>query len=62
MFETIHLTPNEFEQCTALLINDKKNTHGKILFTLLKDIGEATHSQEIENKWIKEAFEEYLSE
>ena len=39
----------------------KKNSHGKINFILLKDIGKPMYDIEVENKLILESFNFYLS-
>ena len=44
-----------------LLIHDKKNSHGKINFLLLKDIGQPVYDLHVDNSLIKEAFEFYNS-
>lgn len=42
-----------------LLIHDKKNTHGKVLFTLLEEIGKATYNQEVPADLLEASFDYY---
>jgi 3-dehydroquinate synthase len=43
----------------ALLVHDKKNRGGKILFVLLEEIGKAVIDQEIPEALIYEALQDY---
>lgn len=61
MFESIVFTKNDIEICSTLLIHDKKNEEGRLLFTLLNNIGEGIINQSVESEWIEEAFNDYLS-
>lgn len=62
MFPTIVFNEKDAEICTELLNFDKKNEHGKVLFTLLNNLGHGIINQTIENQWIKEAFSDYIKE
>ncbi|MBC2840624.1 3-dehydroquinate synthase [Robiginitalea sp. SC105] len=42
-----------------LLIHDKKNTHGRVLFSLLERIGKAVYNQEVPAGILAEAFDYY---
>ena len=42
-----------------LLKHDKKNSHGKINFILLKEIGNPVYDIEVENKTIIDSFRYY---
>ncbi|HUH25829.1 MAG TPA: 3-dehydroquinate synthase, partial [Flavobacterium sp.] len=61
MYTPIVFNENDMELCTSLLIHDKKNENGKILFTLLQEIGEGVINQSVESEYIKEAFYDYSS-
>jgi 3-dehydroquinate synthase len=49
------------EAIEKLLIHDKKNEGGKVLFVLLTEIGKCTFNQTVEKEWIKAAFLDYKS-
>ena len=44
-----------------ILIHDKKNSHGKINFILLKEIAEPVYDIQVKKELIKESFKYYLS-
>lgn len=46
-------------EIVRLLIHDKKNTHGKVLFTLLEQIGKATYNREVPAELLDAAFDYY---
>jgi len=46
-------------EIVRLLIHDKKNTHGKVLFTLLEQIGKATYNQEVPADLLEASFDYY---
>lgn len=51
---------NDIEKISELMKFDKKNSHGKIYFVLLEDIGEPVIDQQVKPETIREAFEYYL--
>ncbi len=53
------IAPEHEPAITALLAHDKKNTHGKVLFTLLRRIGEAVYDREVPPEILAESFEYY---
>ncbi|MAU64138.1 MAG: 3-dehydroquinate synthase [Flavobacteriaceae bacterium] len=61
IFKRVDFKKSEIEKIIKLLIHDKKNSHGKINFILLKDIGKPMYDIEVENKLILESFNFYLS-
>ncbi|MFK5983055.1 MAG: 3-dehydroquinate synthase [Flavobacteriaceae bacterium] len=58
-FSKVSFTSEEIEEIIKLLIYDKKNDNGKILFVLLNDIGNCQLNCEVPNELIFEAFEYY---
>jgi 3-dehydroquinate synthase len=50
---------NDIEEIIKLLIFDKKNSNGKVLFVLLKDIGNHKINCTVSNQLIFNAFEYY---
>lgn len=52
-------TPNEIENIIKLLVFDKKNIKGKVLFVLLEDIGKPKINCTVNNDLIFNAFEYY---
>jgi len=58
-FAKIDFNSSEIEEIIKLLIYDKKNTNGKILFVLLNDIGNHKINCEVPNEIILEAFDYY---
>lgn len=46
-------------EIVRLLIHDKKNTHGKVLFTLLEEIGKAAYNREVPADLLDESFDYY---
>ena len=61
MYQSIVFNENDIELCTSLLIHDKKNENGTIMFTLLQEIGQGIINQSVESELIKEAFNDYSS-
>jgi 3-dehydroquinate synthase len=51
----------DIDEIVKLLIHDKKNEGGKVLFVLLTEIGKITFNQTVEKEWIKAAFLDYKS-
>jgi 3-dehydroquinate synthase len=49
----------DIDEIEKLLIHDKKNEGGKVLFVLLTEIGKITFNQTVEKEWIKSAFLDY---
>lgn len=60
LFEKINIEANDVKPIMELLIYDKKNEYGKIQFALLKNIGNFSVNQTVENSLIEEAFNDYL--
>lgn len=60
-FGKIDFSSTDINDIQKLLIHDKKNSHGKINFLLLKDIGQPVYDLQVDNSLIKEAFEFYNS-
>ncbi len=58
-FEKVTFKSVDIDEIIKLLIYDKKNTNGKILFVLLEDIGIHKINCEVPNNLIIEAFEYY---
>lgn len=50
----------DIEKISELMKFDKKNSHGKINFVLLEDIGKTLIDQEVKQETIRDAFEYYL--
>lgn len=60
-FAPIACAPNEIQKIIQLLVFDKKNEFGKVLFSLLDTIGKTKINQEVDNILIYRAFEDYIS-
>jgi len=58
-FSKISFNSTDIDEIIKLLIYDKKNTNGKVLFVLLQDIGIHKINCEVSNKLILEAFDYY---
>ena len=61
IFNIVRISESEFNQILSLLKFDKKNSHGKTNFVLLKKIGSPVIDIQVPDKKIKEGFEFYLS-
>lgn len=61
VFETLPINENDFGPIIDLLIHDKKNEYGNILFSLLDGIGKIKIDQEAKNELIISAFKDYIS-
>lgn len=59
LFQKVKITGKDFEKIIELLKFDKKNTHGRINFVLLKKIGKPVIDCEVPNDIILEALEYY---
>lgn len=59
VFEMIAFTDADIENILELLIHDKKNEYGSVLFALLNGIGNTSIDQKAENDLIMEAFSDY---
>ena len=59
IFPQVAFSDNDIDEIIKLLIFDKKNTHGTILFVLLTDIGESRTNCVVSNELIKKAFKFY---
>ena len=58
-YKEFKIPSDNYSELLHLLLNDKKNEHGKIYFSLLKDIGEPIINQVISEKWIIRSFDYY---
>lgn len=58
-FPKISLSEEAEEQILSLLRFDKKNAHGRILFSLLEDIGIARTDQEVTAELLHASFDYY---
>ena len=61
VYKKIEINKNQIDCIIDLLIHDKKNSHGKINFILLKDISKPVYDVQVKTELIKESFEYYLS-
>ena len=59
LFQKVKITEKDFEKIIELLKFDKKNTHGRVNFVLLKEIGNPVIDCEVPNDLILEALEYY---
>ena len=59
LFPKVEITDEDFEKIIELLKFDKKNTHGRINFVLLKDIGDPVMDCTVPNNLIYDALEYY---
>ncbi|OIQ27587.1 MAG: 3-dehydroquinate synthase [Bacteroidetes bacterium MedPE-SWsnd-G2] len=59
IFSKIEIATEDYQPIIDLLIFDKKNEHGKILFVLLDNIASTKINIEVENELIKASFEYY---
>lgn len=59
LFPKVKITNKDFEKIIDLLKFDKKNTHGRINFVLLKDIGDPELDCTVPNNLIYDALEYY---
>ncbi len=59
VFQKVKITNKDFEKIIELLKFDKKNTHGRINFVLLKEIGNPVIDCTVPNNLILEALEYY---
>jgi 3-dehydroquinate synthase len=59
VFESIDFSENDVAGILALLIHDKKNEYGSVLFALLDGIGKITIDQNADNELIADAFSDY---
>lgn len=59
IYKKIIFTTEDVEEIIKLLVYDKKNSHGKVCFVLLKDIGSYSIHCDVPNDLIFKAFEYY---
>ena len=59
IYKKINFSNSEIMEIIKLLKHDKKNSHGKINFILLKEIGNPVYDIEVENKTIIDSFQYY---
>ncbi|MEB3346647.1 3-dehydroquinate synthase [Aquimarina gracilis] len=60
-FPKVDINPVDYQQISQLLIHDKKNEKGNILFVLLTTIGDAKYNCKVPDELILQAFEYYSS-
>jgi 3-dehydroquinate synthase len=58
-FSKVHFSIDDIQKIIELLIYDKKNRSGKVMFVLLEDIGNFKIDQEVSHELILEAFKYY---
>lgn len=58
-YKKVEFSKKDIENILKLLVFDKKNRNGKVLFVLLKDFGNCEINCEVPNNFIFEAFEYY---
>ena len=61
VYKRIAINDDQINSIIDLLIHDKKNSHGKINFILLKDIAKPVYDVQVKTELIKESFKYYLS-
>lgn len=61
IYPTLELTAEDLENIESLMLFDKKNEYGKILFALLNGIGAASTREQVDTEQIKLAFKDYKS-
>jgi 3-dehydroquinate synthase len=61
VFDTIEMDADDVSEIQKLLVHDKKNEYGKVLFALLDGIGGIKINAEVENELILKAFDAYKS-
>jgi 3-dehydroquinate synthase len=59
VFDSIDFSENDVAGILALLIHDKKNEYGSVLFALLDGIGKIIIDQNADNELIADAFSDY---
>ncbi|MDA7810218.1 3-dehydroquinate synthase [Flavobacteriaceae bacterium] len=59
IYKKISFTNNNVQDIINLLVHDKKNSHGKINFVLIKKIGKPVYDIEVRNETIIDAFNYY---
>jgi 3-dehydroquinate synthase len=58
-YASIFISPSNYAEIFHLLLNDKKNEHGKIYFSLLEQIEKPLINQEVSKDWILKSFDFY---
>ena len=61
IYKKISFLENDIQEIIKLLVHDKKNSHERINFVLIKNIGIPVYDIEVNNDLIIEAFEYYSS-
>jgi 3-dehydroquinate synthase len=59
IYNKVLFNKNDIDRIIKLLVHDKKNSHGKINFILIKDIGKPVYDIEVDNNLIIKAFKYY---
>ncbi len=59
IFDTVDFNSNDITEIIKLLVHDKKNVSGQVLFVLLDGTGKTLIDQSVENPLIISAFEDY---
>lgn len=60
LYEKIEISDSDIESVLELLKHDKKNSHGKVNFILIKEIGEPVYDVQVSNELIRKSFRYYL--
>tara|TARA_B100001057_G_scaffold498148_1_gene604291 strand:- start:11924 stop:12979 length:1056 start_codon:yes stop_codon:yes gene_type:complete len=60
-FGKTNFSSDDINDIQKLLIHDKKNSHGKVNFLLLQDLGQPLNDMQVDSFLIKEAFDYYNS-
>lgn len=58
-YDKVNFELQDIDPIISLLKYDKKNSHGEVLFVLLKEIGVPTFNEKVDNETIKDAFSFY---
>ena len=61
IYKKISFFENDIQEIIKLLVHDKKNSHERINFVLIKNIGIPVYDIEVNNDLIIEAFKYYSS-
>ena len=59
IFEKVNFSKNDLNSISDLLIYDKKNSHGKVKFVLLQELGKPLTDVEVPSDNLLDAFKFY---
>lgn len=59
IFPRVSISPQQQQEIVSLLKHDKKNAYGRILFSLLRRLGEACYDQQVTPEQITQSFDYY---